>query len=209
MALLQPFLSEASKRALTEAVKAVEAQSCVEVCIAVRPRSAGYWHAPLIVAVLTLVIAQAFMLFSHYEFSVTAIFIDPIVAALIVGIASAVILPLRRALTPRAVRDREVARMAHALFYEQGIRMTRDRIGILVFFSLLERRMEIVADVGVLAALTESEWQKAKEHVQNVFEGGGSAQEVADALKTWGAICEPALPRSEDDINELPDEVAA
>lgn len=207
--LRQPFLSDSAKSALTDAIKEVESQSCVEVCVAVRPRSAGYWHAPLLTSLLSLVAAQAFMLFSQFEFSVSAIFIDPILTAILVGGASVVILPLRRWLTPARVRDAAVLKAAHAAFYEQGIRMTSDRIGILVYFSLLERRIEIVADIGVRSTLDDDVWARAVKHVRETFENGGSAEEVAAAIKTWGPICAPLLPRAENDVNELPDEVAA
>ena len=50
---------------------------------------------------------------------------------------------------------------ARAAFVDQGISRTRGRTGILVFVSLFEREVEVVADVGVDPVLLGEDWTRA------------------------------------------------
>ena len=62
-------------------------------------------------------------------------------------------------LIPAHVRHARARRLAHALFYEQGVHTTQDRSGVLFFVALAERYVEIVADAGIHQAVGESRWQ--------------------------------------------------
>ncbi len=65
---------------------------------------------------------------------------------------------LRRWLTTRRRRHRQARIAAYAHFVEEGIVHTRGAQGVLVYWSRLERHVEIVADVGVLTRVPPQEW---------------------------------------------------
>lgn len=205
---MRRFLTDESKSAFTESVKAIELRSCVEVVVAIRRQSASYVHANFIVGILAAIGTLYFVLYSDYEFGVESILLDPIVAGVVIGALSIAFQPLRRWLTPRSMIEKAVRHGARAAFFDKGVRHTRDRIGILVYISLLERRAEVVADSGVMEAVPRKKWDQALARIQAaVHTGRGEA--VAEAMAAIGDVCEPVLERSEDDINELPDEVCA
>jgi len=56
---------------------------------------------------------------------------------------------IKRALTPAAWRQRTLVRAARATFVERGVHNTRDRTGILVYISQLERAVTLVFDSGL------------------------------------------------------------
>jgi putative membrane protein len=205
---MRRFLTDESKTAFTDAVKAIELRSCVEVVVAIRRRSASYVHANFIVGILAAIGTLYFVLYSDYEFGLASILLDPILAGIVVGALSIAFQPLRRWLTPSSMVNRIVRHSAEATFFEKGVRHTRDRIGILVYVSLLERRVEVVADTGVVEAVPKRKWDQAVAKIQAAV-STGRGEAVAQAMNAIGDVCEPVLERSDDDINELPDEVCA
>jgi putative membrane protein len=148
-------------------------------------------------------------LFSTVPFSVTAIFVDPLLAGVLGGIATTVIRPAYRTLTPRRLRRQAVRLAAQATFYEKGIRHTRGRTGMLLYVSLVERMAEVVLDTAVREAVEDlgEDWTRRIDAIDDALRQGGVA--TAEALAELGPLLHAALPRAEDDENELPDEVCA
>lgn len=201
------FLTDDSKKALTGAIRVIEARSCAEVVIAVRATSAAYLHADLIAGAIGALGTLAYTLWGPQTFSLLSIFIDPIIVGALVGLLSSRLPYMRRLFTPTNIREAWVRRAAKATFYEKGVRATSDRIGILVFVSLLERHAAVIADSGVTAAVDPDEWQRAVTAIDVAVARGQDGVEVARVIERLGDLLEPCLPRSEDDVNELPDEV--
>jgi uncharacterized membrane protein len=67
-------------------------------------------------------------------------------------------LRLQRWLTTWRRRRRQARTAAHAHFVEDGVAHTKDARGVLVYWSRLEKRLEVVADVGVLTCVPPHEW---------------------------------------------------
>ena len=201
------FLSDQAKTALLEAIQAVEGRSSAEVVISVRGRTASYLHANLIVAIIAAIAALAFVLYSSFEFPVWSILVDPIAAGALFGFAASRVPLLHRLLTPESVRKRWVRRAAESEFCRKRVRMTTERTGLLVFVALTERRAEVVIDTGVEDAVHPEKWARAVAAIDAAASSGADGVAVAATIAALGDILEPVLERSEDDVNELPDEV--
>jgi putative membrane protein len=121
-------------------------------------------------------------------------------------LAAAAFAPLRRLLLrERLLRD-NVEREARARFVAQGIATTRGRTGVLVFVSRFERHACVVADIGIPVATLGASWQAATSALATAARSGSVAAFLA-ALDGLGDLLATAVPRSADDVNELPDEV--
>lgn len=201
------FLSEEAKSALTGAIKAVEARSSAELVIAVRAQSGSYLVADLSAAILTALAVLAALLYLPKGFDLYFFLVDPVVFGLLAGLACSRLPGLRRWLSPPKLRRAQVREAARATFYEKGVRRTSEAVGILVYVSLLERRAEVVADHGVLAAVDGRAWDEAVERIGARVRAGEDGVAVAQAIEALGDLLEPCLPRAEDDVNELADEV--
>ncbi len=201
------FLSDQAKTALLEAIQAVEGRSSAEVVISVRGRSASYLHANLIVAIITGLASLAYILYSSFEFPIWSILVDPIVVGAVFGLAASRVPLLHRLLTPASIRKRWVRHAAEAEFCRKRVRMTSERTGLLVFVALTERRAEVVIDTGVEDAVHPDKWARAVAAIDAVASSGADGVAVAATIAALGDILEPVLERSEDDVNELPDEV--
>ncbi|MCS6902425.1 MAG: hypothetical protein RMJ98_22530, partial [Myxococcales bacterium] len=114
--------------------------------------------------------------------------------------------PLRRILTPRKLREENVKTAAHAAFYEMGVSRTRGRTGVLVYVSLLEKRVEVAADIGVDTASLDSAWSEALKSMQEGVEQGNFSR-FLDGLQRMAPPLSKQLPRTADDVNELSNEV--
>jgi len=203
------FVNDEAKRAFKGAIESIEACSSAEVVITVRHHSGSYLHADLIVGAIAAVGTLAFTLYSSFEFSLLSILIDPLIVGIAFGCLSTQLPMVRRWITPAKARRRRVIQAAHATFYEKGIRLTKERIGILVYMSLLERAVEVVCDTGVHAAVPATEWNLATALIEAKLRNTMDAQAVAKKIEDLKIICESVLERSEDDVNELADEVCA
>jgi len=73
--------------------------------------------------------------------------------------------------------------------------------------SVLERRAEAIADIGITRRDVEGKVAKALEGVTTAVVADRSLDDVLVALREVGTFLERELPRADDDVNELPDEV--
>lgn len=201
------FLGNAGRDALRQAVKTLESGSAAELVIAIRPRSGSYLHAAVAAGTTAAAIALAFLLYSDVSFELWSFVIDPLAAGFLVGLIASRIAPLCRWLTPRPRRRARAELAARALFVDKGVHYTRDRSGILLYVSLLERTAVLVADRGIHEALPAALWQRQVASIEATVAAGGDAARLAAALAPLSAALATHLPVRDDDINELPDEV--
>src|SRR6266550_5267228 len=138
---------------LAQCVKEIEKDSDAELVIVVRGVSGHYRHADYLFGALLAFIGLLALLFLPVDFHQYWVPID----VLFLFAAGAYICSrsksLRRWLTSRKFRQAAVRTGAAAMFYEAGIANTSAEMGILIYLSLLERRLELIADRGVLKAL--------------------------------------------------------
>jgi putative membrane protein len=114
-------------------------------------------------------------------------------------------MPLRMALTPRSTKARRVRRRAIALFRAVAQGRTRGRTGVMLYLSLDEHRAEIVADAAINDKVDAAVWGDAMAALIAGVKADRAAQGMADAVAQVGVILAAHFPRSDDDINELPD----
>ena len=90
------------------------------------------------------------------------------------------------------------------MFYEAGIANTNAEMGLLIYLSLLERRLELIADRGVLRAVPALEWNQRQFELHQVG-GKPELQALLEALHNLGALLAKHLPATGENPNELPD----
>jgi putative membrane protein len=202
------FFDADGEKALTRAVREVEAVSCAEVVVVVRRRSGSYLHADLVTGSVAGFAALSFLLLSPWPFATAWVLLDPLIVFVLSAWAGSKSGTLRRALTPPAERRGRVDTHARAAFVERRVGVTSRRTGILVYVSILERAASVIADEGVRAAVPDDEWRAAVAAIDAAAKAGRSAA-VAEAIAATRTLLARALPCTADDSNELPDEVTS
>jgi putative membrane protein len=191
-------------------VRTVEERSAAEVVILVRERSGPYLHASVLAGAIAAYLTLWFQLFSPFDYSLLLIQIAPALVGVAMGLATTVLPDLQRWLTPPSMRERYLQTAARAAFHDNGIGDTRGRTGILVYISRLERDTEVLADRGVRDAVDVEAWDRTIQAIRSSARvRDPDAAAVASAIAALGDVLQPVLPRSEHDVNELPDEIGA
>ncbi len=126
-------------------------------------------------------------------------------AALLAGHGAARLDPVRRRLLPPDLVETRVAGRARRAFAEHGLTRTAHRTGILVFVTLLERRVVVLADEGIDRALTEGEsWEEIVRLAVEGLRSGDAARGLEAAVRRCGEILAAHHPPPPDDRDELP-----
>jgi putative membrane protein len=202
------FYAESAKGATRDAVKEIEARTSAEIVVALRRVSGSYRDADYLAGFLLAIVTLFVMLFAEHGFPLLS-FPATMIGAFVAGaFFSTSVAPLRRALTQPARRRAQVGAAARAAFVDLGISRTTGRSGILVFVSLLEREVEVVADIGVDPVLLGEDWTRAVATLRASMRPAPTFDAFRAALLGLAAPLEQGMPRAADDVNELPDEVA-
>jgi len=115
--------------------------------------------------------------------------------------------PLRFALTPRATRRRRVRRRALQYFHVGAENRTQAKVGILLYLSTAERMAEIIADEAIHKAVPAERWGDAMAALVAEVRQGRAGDGMVAAVAAIGAILAETFPKTENDVNELPDRV--
>jgi putative membrane protein len=106
---------------------------------------------------------------------------------------------------PNPLFAERVHRAASLAFHEAGLVETRERTGILIYVSLLERRVEVLADRGIHQRVPDGTWDAVVERVVRGIQAGAADVGLSDGIRLCGQILAGTFPPRPDDRNELPD----
>ncbi len=117
---------------------------------------------------------------------------------------------LDRIIIPGSVMRKKVHERAIRYFTESGIFNTRDRTGILIFLSFLERRVELIADKGISSKIPQERWDGIVKNITDGIKSGDTVGKLIDSVRECGVILSEAdkFPIKPDDENELEDDVS-
>ncbi len=191
----------AAARAIGDAVRDLEQRSAAELIVDVRARSGSYAHADSRFAATLAIVSLAVLVFMPWVVPPITVILDPI-AFYVIGIAiSRHSAGLRRLFTTRRERLETVRTHAAASFQERGVANTSAETGVLLFVSLLERRMEVVADRGLLRRVNATDWNAATADLHRDQDIDSDA--VIAAIRAFGAILERDVPADDGNPDEL------
>jgi putative membrane protein len=189
---------------LAECVREIEKETDAELVIVVRARSGSYRHVDLLCGSLLAYAGLLFLLFSPWTFAHYWVAVDVALLFALGFYISARSETIRRLMTNKRERADAVRMGAAAMFYEAGIANTASEMGVLIYLSLLERRLELIADRGVLKAAPPLEWN---ERLFELHKAGHRPHlpDMIEALRELGALLKRCLPPTGENPNELSD----
>ncbi|MBX7249141.1 MAG: TPM domain-containing protein [Caulobacteraceae bacterium] len=113
--------------------------------------------------------------------------------------------PVRRALTPRALKRARTHQAAVEQFLAKGLHLTAGRTGVLIFASLSDRQAEIVADEGIYAKVKPEVWEQAVARLTEGLREGRPGDGFVGAIQLCGSVLAQHFPPGLADRNEIPD----
>ncbi|HEX8410067.1 MAG TPA: hypothetical protein VF883_14490 [Thermoanaerobaculia bacterium] len=186
--------------AIADVVHALERCSCAEVVVEIRGRSGSYAHADARFASLIAFIVLLVLLFSPWPFQAAWVAID-VAIAWAAGLFSARRSDAaRRLMTTEREREAQVRMVAASVFHDRGVAHTAEETGVLVYLSLMEGRLELLADRGVLEAVPVLEWNRIADEAR---QKQATTATLVDVVRHITPLLERHMPVREGDVDEL------
>jgi putative membrane protein len=110
---------------------------------------------------------------------------------------------LKRFFISRKEIDDEVEEAAITNFFDQGLYRTRDQTGVLVLISVFERRVWVLADRGINANVSESQWNDIVKMITDGIKQKRPADAICEAVEKIGELLKTHFPIKPDDTDEL------
>ncbi len=209
--LTSSLFAQADLDRITTAIDEAESKTSGEIVPYVVDKSDAYedaiWRAALLFALVTLsgfVIAHQFTEAWLPDLKVIAL---AVTLAAGLGLLLVNFIPaLKRLFAGNNMLDLRVYQRAAEAFIEEEVFGTRDRTGILIFLSLLERRVIVIGDNGINTKVEPSEWNEVVQRVVAGMRSGKTADGLIDAIKQCGLLLQQqGVERRTDDRDELSD----
>jgi putative membrane protein len=211
---MDELVSDEDRQRIAEAIDDAEAATSAEIVPYVAVQSDTYpaarWRGGLLGALV--VVSGAALLRTGIVPGLTPYLTDLsiLAAALVVGLSgaltAAVAPPILRALTPPDEMGRAVYRRAVEVFLERELFDTRDRTGILLFVSLNEHRIEVLADRGIDAQVDETAWTDVSDHIRQGIEDDRLTQGLLNGIERCGRVLDEhgvdARPGDPDELSD-------
>lgn len=100
--------------------------------------------------------------------------------------------------------DMKVRRRAEAAFYEHGLHKTREGTGILIMISLLERRVQVLADKAINEKVPPETWVHLVKDLIHAIKEGRATEGLCRMIVQCGELLAQHFPaRSGDNPDEL------
>ncbi len=201
------FFSDTEREAIRKAVESAEAGTSGEIATMVVDQSDGYHEAEVLGAVLVAGFAAVIVCVASHHVTIWSY----------IPITFLAFYPVRylfrrfprlklpfigRLRLAHAVRDRAVR-----AFFEKELHRTRDESGVLIFISLLERKVWILGDRGINARIPPHDWHHLARELSAGIREGRAGETLCTVIARCGEHLAAHFPRKADDRNELPDDV--
>lgn len=212
-------ISPIQMREITDTVAEVEKKTTGEIALALVYQSDSYAFVELFIAFCAAFLSF-FILFSSSApiwnlLERTVWFPSPAqLTAIIGGGAAAVVFivylsvnipAINRLIIPNALKNHRVYTRALQHFVESGIYKTAEHSGVLIFVSVLERKVFVIADSGIAEKVTQSEWDGICKIMTDGLKDRNAAQAFVDSVKECGRLLQQHFPNKAENPNELPD----
>ncbi len=199
------LLSEQDKQAVSEAINRAETGTSGEIVFALTDASARYLEASFQGALVFMAAACAVYLALPLQHSIKALLWTETIA-FASSFAVLAYWPWRRWFIPKREMARRVHDAAMMEFYSSGLYRTRDANGVLIYLSLLERRVVVLGDTAINEKMG-GQWDQVCDTIVRGIRDRQARAGICAAIEICGRRLAEHFPRKPDDSNELSDTV--
>ena len=199
-------INEESKKLIEEAVKKAESETSGEIVPVILKQSDFYAAAHFRLALLFGILFSIICYYA-YDFDDPIILIWSQIPGMVLGYLLAYIPTLKRVLITKAEMEEEVYQRGLQVYFENKVSMTKDRTGIMIFISLLERKVEVLADCGINEKVEKNYWNDLVKTLSSKIKEGRKVDGIVGAVMDCGRSLKEFFPIKEDDTNEISNEL--
>ncbi|MDH5182160.1 MAG: TPM domain-containing protein [Gammaproteobacteria bacterium] len=198
------LLTEQEKQRIAEAVSEVEKHTSGELVTVIARRADNYLYIPLLAAAMLALAAPAVVNLIGNSWALSYNYLIQIAVFLVFGVLFR-LPPLTMMLVPPAVKQQRAHRLAMEQFFARNLHHTAERTGILLFVSLAEHYVEIIADKGINDKVTPDIWQGVVDNFIRDVKSARPADGFMHAVKACGELLQAHFPATGENHNELAD----
>ena len=110
---------------------------------------------------------------------------------------------LKRLFISKREIDEEVEEAAITAFFKQGLYRTRDANGVLLFISVFEQKIWLLADKGIHEKVPSGQWENLIAHITQGILKGHRVDAICSAIDNIGDLLQSHFPIKSDDTDEL------
>jgi len=207
--LSKNFLNDAEKKKVEAAVADAEKKTAGEIVVMIVPASYNYPMAEVIGAaacalpvsiLLTIYLGGLFWIGTRDMWLFMGLF-----AVLFFGFRFLVKgLPwFKRGFISKREVAEEVQEAAVTAFYQNGLFRTRDETGVLLYISVFEHKVWVLADRGINDKVPKDAWTEMVDVITGGIHEKRQAEAICTAVESMGAMLARHFPVKPDDTNEL------
>jgi putative membrane protein len=199
------MITETDKARIADAIRHTESRTAGEIFCVVARHSSEYRLVPV-------AWAAAIALFSPLPFVYLTTWPAAVIylLQLIFFVILALVLShpkLRFYIVPRRAKHDRAHAEAMRQFFAQGLHKTEHRTGVLIFASMAERYVEIVADTGINEKVGLQVWDDAIKALTQAIKDARPADGFIAAIEQCGAVLITHFPPGALKRDELPDKL--
>ena len=196
------FFTEDEKERIRQAIIAAESKTAGEIVPIIAASSARYTEIELLGVVVGLCAGIIVEWFWSDPWGSEYVNLWPIIGAF-VGFLAGRLSIIKHFVASKERITEAVHTLALASFSEHGLHYTRDHTGILILVSLLEHRVEVLADRGINAKVETGTWQEVVNVLTEGLKSNLACDAFCKAIARCGEILATHFPRQADDQDEL------
>jgi putative membrane protein len=211
----RPTLTEEERARVEAAVQAAEQRTSAEIVPMVVGRSGFYREAhhrvgllsALLVLTALLMIETAWLPWGWHAANAVWL-LGMTMLAYGVGAWIGTWPRVLRFFTSRERMRQKVQLRAERAFAQQGLAYTRERTGLLIMVSLLERQVYVLADQSLRERIAATQWQNVVAMIVERMKAGDLVGGLCRGIEASGILLAGACPpRDDSNPNELPNTV--
>lgn len=197
-------LSETDRERIRAAIRAAETRTAGEFAVVVARQSDHYLTVPILIAAVAALTVPGVLWYGGLVEAFPWLY-GAQLGAFIVLLAVLLWPPATRLVVPAVVSRHRVARHAHELFHALELHRAHEGSGVLLFVSLAERRVEIMADHGIHRRVPQGTWDAIVADFTREVGAGRLADGLVKAIEALGRTLGEHCPRPPGHVGKLPD----
>lgn len=207
--LAQLFLTEREQQQITETVRTAEKKTSGEIVPMVVSKSGDYPQATIVCALslsLPISIILAVIVGKMVWIGPDSMWLFLSFFAVTMGVTYLLTQKndtLRSYFIKQAHVETQVEKSALAAFYGQKLYKTAANNGILLYISVLEKKVWILADSGINEKIEQSTWDSVVKDLASGIQENNQCEAICAAVTRVGDILKEHFPYQKDDEDEL------
>ena len=196
------MLNDFDKTRISSAIQKAETTTAGEIFCVIAQHSSDYSLVPIAWAA-SIALFTPLPLIYLTAWSAHLIYLTQL-TLFVLGALAFSLPKLRMHLVSRATKNERAHALALRQFSAQGLENTEHRTGVLIFASVAERYVEIIADKAINERVSSDLWDEAVAKLVNGIKTGRSGDGFVAAIECCGAVLATNFPPGTLKRNELP-----